>query len=57
MSTGILRTRNSATIQLARVNEGTSNAKREELTKVSGSYINPTLVGIAYYRFALLHSM
>jgi hypothetical protein len=39
------------------VNEGTSNAKREELAKVNGFYINPALVGIAYDRicFATLH--
>jgi hypothetical protein len=50
MSTGILRTRNTAITQLTRVNEGTSKAKREELAKVNGSYINPALVGIAYDR-------
>jgi hypothetical protein len=57
MSTGILRTINSAITQLARVNEGTSKAKREELAKVNGSYINPALVGIAYERIfvATLH--
>jgi hypothetical protein len=57
MSSGILRTRNSAITQLARVNEGTSKAKKEELTKVNGYYINPALVGIAYDRicFATLH--
>jgi hypothetical protein len=57
MSYGILRTRNSAIIQLAKVNEGTSKAKREELAKVNGYYINPALVGIAYDRlcFATLH--
>jgi hypothetical protein len=57
MSTGILRTRNSAIIQLARVNEGTSKGKQKGLDKVNGSYINPALVGIAYDRicFATLH--
>jgi type IV secretory pathway VirB4 component len=57
MSSGILRTRNSAITQLVRVNEGTSKAKREELAKVNGYYINPALVGIAYDRicFATLH--
>jgi hypothetical protein len=45
MSSGILRTRNVAITQLARVNEGTSKAKREKLAKVNGS-----LVGIAYDR-------
>jgi hypothetical protein len=57
MSTGILRTRNLAITQLARVNEGTSKAKREELAQVNGSYINPALVGIAYDQifFATLH--
>jgi hypothetical protein len=47
VSSGILRTRNSAISQLTRVNEGTSKTKREELAKVNGSYINPALVGIA----------
>jgi hypothetical protein len=39
------------------VNEGTSKAKREELAKLNGSYINPALVGIAYDQicFATLH--
>jgi hypothetical protein len=57
MSTNIMQTRNSAITQLARVNEGTAKAKREELAKVNGSYINPSLVGIAYGRicFATLH--
>jgi hypothetical protein len=57
MSTGIMRTRNSAITQLARVDEGTSKAKREELAKVNGSYINPALVGISSDRicFATLH--
>jgi hypothetical protein len=57
VSTGILRTRNSAIIQLARVNEGTSKAKREELAKLNGSYINPAPVGISYDQicFATLH--
>jgi hypothetical protein len=57
MSSGILRTRNSAITQLARVNEGTSKDKREELAKVNGSYISPALVGIAYDRicFPTLH--
>jgi hypothetical protein len=57
MSSGILRTINSAITQLARVNERTSKAKREELAKVNGSYINPALVGIAYDRicFPTLH--
>jgi hypothetical protein len=50
MSIGILRTRNTAITQLARVNEGTSKVKQEELAKVNGSYINPALVGIAYDR-------
>jgi hypothetical protein len=53
MSDGILRTRNSAIIQLARVNEGMSKAKREDLAKVNGSYINPALVGIAYNRMSV----
>jgi hypothetical protein len=57
MSSGILRTRNTAITQLARVNEGTSKVKREELAKVNVSYINPLLVGIAYDRicFATLY--
>jgi hypothetical protein len=57
MSTGILRTRNSAITQLARVNEGTSKAKQEELVNMNGSYINPALVGIVYDRIcvATLH--
>jgi hypothetical protein len=57
MSTGILRKRNSAITQLARVNEGSSKEKREELAKVNGSYINPALFGIAYHQifFATLH--
>jgi hypothetical protein len=56
MSTGILRTINSAITQLARVNEGTSKANREELAKVNGSYMNPALVGIAYDRIlAIIH--
>jgi hypothetical protein len=57
MSSGILRTRNTAIAQLARINEGTSKAKRKELTKVNESYINPALVGIAYDQicFATLH--
>jgi hypothetical protein len=50
ISTGILRTSNSAIIQLARVNEGTSKAKREELAKVNGSYMNPAFVRISYDR-------
>jgi hypothetical protein len=39
------------------VDEGTSKAKQEELAKVNGSYINPSLFGIAYDRifFATLH--
>jgi hypothetical protein len=40
MSSGILRTRNSAITQPARVNKGTSNAKRGELEKVNGYYNN-----------------
>jgi hypothetical protein len=57
MSTGILHTMNSSIIQLARVNEGTSKAKREEMAKVNGSYINPALLRISYDRicFATLH--
>jgi hypothetical protein len=57
MSSGILCTRNSAITQLARVNEGTAKATREELAKVNISYINPVLVGNAYDRicFATLH--
>jgi hypothetical protein len=50
MSSGILRKKKSDITQLARVNEGMAKAKREELTKVNGSYINPALVGIAYDR-------
>jgi hypothetical protein len=50
MSSRILRTRNTPVTQLARVNEGTSKVKGEELAKVNGSYINPALVGIAYDR-------
>jgi hypothetical protein len=59
MPTDILRTRNSAIIQLARVNEGTSKTKREELAKVNGSYINPAIVGIACDRilFATIHGI
>jgi hypothetical protein len=39
------------------VNEVTSKAKREDLEKVNGSYINPALVGLAYDQvcFATLH--
>jgi hypothetical protein len=57
MSTGILCTRNSTITQLARVNVGTSKVKQEEMEKLNGSYINPTLVGITYDRifFATLH--
>jgi hypothetical protein len=57
MSTGIIRTRNLAIFHLARLNEGTSNVKLEELTRVNGSCINPVLVGNAYDRicFATLH--
>jgi hypothetical protein len=57
MSSGILRTRNTAITHLARVNEGTSKVKREELAKVNGYDINPALVGIAHDRicFATLH--
>jgi hypothetical protein len=50
MSTGILHTRNLAIIQIAIMKEGTSKAKREELAKVNGSYMNPALVGITYDR-------
>jgi hypothetical protein len=58
MSSGIMRKRNMAITQLARVNEGTSKVKRE-VEKVNGSYINPALVGIVYDRicFATLHVM
>jgi hypothetical protein len=57
MSSGILYTRNSAIIQLARVNERMSKVKGEELAKVNVSYINPALVKIAYDQicFATLH--
>jgi hypothetical protein len=53
MSSGILRTRNTAITQLTRVNEGTSKVKREELAEVNGSYINPALVVIAYDRICV----
>jgi uncharacterized protein (DUF2336 family) len=57
MSSGILRTRNSVIIQLARVNEGTSKAKREELAKVNGSLFIRRLSELHMTDFDFLHSM